>query len=250
MITSRYRKKKNGAEFKTRATTGSPSKNTEIDMNNNKIVALADPKNNNDAVNLSYLNNKYLDKTTGGSILGGVNMNSNNLFGIQNPPTFNSSAVSKAYIDNKTSFFRVWSYSGLTNSFKFPCHPTSGWVTCFMLNNPSSNSKISIVGIHCDNDSGGLNTSTDGLEFQLQYITSDGGVHTQTIFQADLQNYTRYSINDGQGLTHNFSFLYSYNLNSLPNYQNIKVCNIGIRQYKGNIKGNETTVVCGFDNHD
>ena len=41
---------------------------------------------------------KYLDKKTGGTMDGGINMDDRNLFGIQNPPKFGTSATSKDYV--------------------------------------------------------------------------------------------------------------------------------------------------------
>ena len=68
-------------------------------IENQRIVNQKDPVMQNDAVTLGYINTKYLDKATGGSIQGGINMNQNNLFNLPNPPPFNSSAASKLYVD-------------------------------------------------------------------------------------------------------------------------------------------------------
>ena len=40
---------------------------------------------------------KYLDKKTGGTMSGGINMDHQNIFGLQNPPKFGTSATSKDY---------------------------------------------------------------------------------------------------------------------------------------------------------
>ena len=73
---------------------------TGWDANNQRVQNIATPVVGNDAVTLDYVNNKYLDKATGGSVLGSINMNGNTVFGIENPPPYDSAAVSKEYIDN------------------------------------------------------------------------------------------------------------------------------------------------------
>ena len=47
-----------------------------------------------------YLNERFLNKRTGGNMLGGINMNNNHLFGINNTSPYNSSAVNKKYVND------------------------------------------------------------------------------------------------------------------------------------------------------
>ena len=87
------------AKSVTKTDTISQS-HTRWDADNKRINNLANPVVGSDAVTLDYIDNKCLNKTTGGSLLGSINMNGNDLFGLQNPPQFNTSAVSKEYVDN------------------------------------------------------------------------------------------------------------------------------------------------------
>ena len=48
---------------------------------------------------------KYLDKKTGGAMSGGINMDNQNIFGLQNPPKFGTSATSKDYVHNHVKNF-------------------------------------------------------------------------------------------------------------------------------------------------
>ena len=85
------------------------------DVDRTRLTNIEDPVVEQDAVTLKYANDKYLNKSIGGSILGGINMNHNNLFGLQNPPTFDSSAVSLAYfishVYNQLSETLLWEYA-------------------------------------------------------------------------------------------------------------------------------------------
>ena len=48
---------------------------------------------------------KYLDKKTGGTMSGGINMDNQNIFGFQSPPKFGASATSKDYVHNHVENF-------------------------------------------------------------------------------------------------------------------------------------------------
>lgn len=73
-------------------------KNDRWDVNNHRLSNVSDPVVGQDATTLNFVNDRYLNKSTGGSIHGGVNMNDNDLFGLQNPPKFDTSAVSSEYL--------------------------------------------------------------------------------------------------------------------------------------------------------
>ena len=87
-----------------------------IDAESKKIINLTGPVSDDPAtvlvnkgyVDVSVLNSqnfvindtasKYLDKKTGGTMGGGINMDNRDLLGIQNPPKFGTSATSKDYV--------------------------------------------------------------------------------------------------------------------------------------------------------
>ena len=48
---------------------------------------------------------KYLDKKTGGTMSGGIDMDNQNIFGLQNPPKFGTSATSKDYVHSHVKNF-------------------------------------------------------------------------------------------------------------------------------------------------
>ena len=87
-----------------------------IDAESKKIINLTGPVSGHLAIvvankgyaDVSVLNSqnfvindtasKYLDKKTGGTMGGGINMDNRDLFGIPNPPKFGTSATSKDYV--------------------------------------------------------------------------------------------------------------------------------------------------------
>ena len=50
---------------------------------------------------------KYLDKKTGRTMSGGINMDDKNIFGLQNPPKFGTSATSRDYVHSHVKKFLV-----------------------------------------------------------------------------------------------------------------------------------------------
>ena len=50
---------------------------------------------------------KYLDKKAGGTMSGGINMDNQTIFGLQNPPKFGTSATSKDYVHSHVKNFLV-----------------------------------------------------------------------------------------------------------------------------------------------
>ena len=48
---------------------------------------------------------KYLDKKSGGTMSGGINTDNQNIFGLQNPPKFGTSAISKDYVHSHVKNF-------------------------------------------------------------------------------------------------------------------------------------------------
>ena len=50
---------------------------------------------------------KYLDKKSGGTMSAGINMDNQNIFGLQNPPKFGTSATSKDYVHSHVKNFLV-----------------------------------------------------------------------------------------------------------------------------------------------
>ena len=137
----------------------------------------------------------------------------------------------------------------MTNSFQYPAHPSSGDSEAPMFLQPNHTSKISIIGLTSDLDGGGLDT-TDGLEINIQYTMIDGSINQKTILQMDLSDTSKFKklvIQDGQSTKHNYSIFHDFYLNTITNYQNIRLLFVGIKQYKGNVHGNETTLIVSYE---
>ena len=73
---------------------------TDINMNNNFIQNIATPTSSHQGVNKGYCDYNFLNRQTGGRIMGSLSMNQNDLFEIP-APKFGSSAVNKNYVDAK-----------------------------------------------------------------------------------------------------------------------------------------------------
>lgn len=154
----------------------------------------------------------------------------------------------KDYVNTRLSFWRIWHYDSLSNSFILPSQTAnSGYTTVAMMVQPNETSKVTLVGLDTDND--GVLDNNSGVEFQLQYVMDDNTRHTKTIFQMDLSNpkYKRHSIMDRHGLKHHYIILFNYMLNQIQNYKQIRLMNMAIRQYKGVIHGNECAVVLSYE---
>lgn len=162
----------------------------------------------------------------------------------------NYQAVSKQYIQNRLSFFRIWHYRGLTSGYQFPSNPSSGDSEAPMFITPNNTSKIKLIGFVSDRDGGGLLPVSDGLEFNIQCSRTDGSNTTHVILQMDLNN-AKYdkklmSIVDGQGVKDCWAINHTFELNSIPNYSNIRLLFVGVKHYKGTPKGNETTLIVSY----
>ena len=75
---------------------GPPSSDSDGAVANKGYVDTSITTSQNFAINDTA--SKYLDKKTGGTMGGGINMDNRDLFGIQNPPKFGTSATSKDYV--------------------------------------------------------------------------------------------------------------------------------------------------------
>ena len=72
-----------------------------LDMNGHYITNIRDPVNTDHDVNKKYVDTNFLNRQKGGTILGPVSMNRNDLIGIPDTPKFGYSAVNKNYVDGE-----------------------------------------------------------------------------------------------------------------------------------------------------
>ena len=73
----------------------------DINMNNNFIQNIATPTSSHQVTNKGYCDYNFLNRQSGGVLMGPLSMNRNDLTGIPNTPKFGYSAVNKNYVDAK-----------------------------------------------------------------------------------------------------------------------------------------------------
>ena len=69
----------------------------DINMNNNFIKNVATPTSSHQATNKGYCDYNFLNRQKGGTIMGSLSMNQNDLIEIPDTPKFGNSAVNKNY---------------------------------------------------------------------------------------------------------------------------------------------------------
>ena len=73
----------------------------DINMNNNFIQNIATPTSSHQVTNKGYCDYNFLNRQSGGVLMGPLSMNRNDLTGIPDTPKFGYSAVNKNYVDAK-----------------------------------------------------------------------------------------------------------------------------------------------------
>ena len=73
----------------------------DINMNNNFIQNIATPTSSDQVTNKGYCDYNFLNRQSGGVLMGPLSMNRNDLTGIPDTPKFGYSAVNKNYVDAK-----------------------------------------------------------------------------------------------------------------------------------------------------
>ena len=73
----------------------------DINMNNNFIQNVATPTSSHQATNKGYCDFNFLNRQKGGTIMGSLSMNQNDLIEIPDTPKFGNSAVNKNYVDGE-----------------------------------------------------------------------------------------------------------------------------------------------------
>ena len=75
----------------------------DINMNNNFIQNIATPTSSHQVMNKGYCDYNFLNRQSGGVLMGPLSMNRNDLTGIPDTPKFGYSAVNKNYVDGEIS---------------------------------------------------------------------------------------------------------------------------------------------------
>ena len=91
------------AELNLKLNRSGDKMDGDINMNNNFIQNIATPTSSHQVTNKGYCDYNFLNRQSGGVLMGPLSMNRNDLTGIPDAPKFGYSAVNKNYVDGKIS---------------------------------------------------------------------------------------------------------------------------------------------------
>ena len=91
------------AELKLKLNRSGDKMDGDINMNNNFIQNIATPTSSHQVTNKGYCDYNFLNRQSGGVLMGPLSMNRNDLTGIPDAPKFGYSAVNKNYVDGEIS---------------------------------------------------------------------------------------------------------------------------------------------------
>ena len=91
------------AELNLKLNRSGDKMDGDINMNNNFIQNIATPTSSHQVTNKGYCDYNFLNRQSGGVLMGPLSMNRNYLTGIPDAPKFGYSAVNKNYVDGEIS---------------------------------------------------------------------------------------------------------------------------------------------------
>ena len=91
------------AELNLKLNRSGDKMDGDINMNNNFIQNIATPTSSHQVTNKGYFDYNFLNRQSGGVLMGPLSMNRNDLTGIPDGPKFGYSAVNKNYVDGEIS---------------------------------------------------------------------------------------------------------------------------------------------------
>ena len=91
------------AELNLKLNRSGDKMDGDINMNNNFIQNIATPTSSHQVTNKGYCDYNFLNRQSGGVLMGPLSMNRNDLIGIPDTPKFGYSAVNKNYVDGEIS---------------------------------------------------------------------------------------------------------------------------------------------------
>ena len=91
------------AELNLKLNRSGDKMDGDINMNNNFIQNIATPTSSHQVTNKGYCDYNFLNRQSGGVLMGPLSMNRNDLTGIPDAPKFGYSAVNKNYVDGEIS---------------------------------------------------------------------------------------------------------------------------------------------------
>ena len=81
-----------------------------LDLNNNKITNVADPTEDDDAINKRYLEsatNNFLRRDGSNDAQGEISMNNNKIVNLSEPTEYDD-ATTKRYVDSRKPLIAIW----------------------------------------------------------------------------------------------------------------------------------------------
>ena len=91
------------AELNLKLNRSGDKMDGDINMNNNFIQNIATPTSSHQVTNKGYCDYNFLNRQSGGVLMGPLSMNRNDLTGIPDAPKFGYSAVNKNFVDGEIS---------------------------------------------------------------------------------------------------------------------------------------------------
>ena len=91
------------AELNLKLNRSGDKMDGDINMNNNFIQNIVTPTSSHQVTNKGYCDYNFLNRQSGGVLMGPLSMNRNDLTGIPDAPKFGYSAVNKNYVDGEIS---------------------------------------------------------------------------------------------------------------------------------------------------
>ncbi len=108
-----YTKSESDTKYARKGSSSGFTMTGDINMDNNKIIKVADPITPKSATNKNYVDNNFLSKH-GGLVLGNIAMTGQNITNLNLTPQNNNDAVTKSYEDNAIKLLGGLSVTGLT----------------------------------------------------------------------------------------------------------------------------------------
>ena len=107
-----YTKSESDTKYARKGSSSGFTMTGDINMDNNKILKLADPITSKSATNKEYVDNNFLSKH-GGLILGNIAISGQSITNLNPTPQNNNDAVTKSYVDNVIKLSGRLSVTGL-----------------------------------------------------------------------------------------------------------------------------------------
>ena len=147
----------------------------------------------------------------------------------------------------------MYSMGGSIGDVYRPKNPHNGWVTPLFLfdHPPTSSATITLKTFSVDDDNRGGLTAADSISVIMLYLLNDSTQGSHNIMTVMGPNFTKVTMNDGQGPVHNYVLDNTkFYLNQVPSYDSIVGFYLTLSQTAGVIHGSEACLSYTFtDNY-